>query len=106
MRSKLINWLLILPAIVVAVVIALANRSFVTFSLDPLPFVVEVRLFIIILASLFLGVVIGALAMWFRDGRLRRRARAARQRSDLLQHELEQTRRHTALPGPAASRTG
>ncbi len=61
-------------AILVALVVAVANRHEVGFSLDPLPFEIELKLFWIILVSVFIGTLIGAGTVWWRDGKVRRRA--------------------------------
>ena len=87
-------------AIVVALVLAVANRHEVNFSLDPLPFEIELKLFWIILVSAFLGALIGAGTVWWRDGKVRRRARRAGREVTRLEAELQAARATSQLPPP------
>lgn len=52
-----------------ASLLALANRSFVTVSFDPIPprseaWSIEAPLFLVILAAMFCGILIGGFAVW------------------------------------------
>ncbi len=52
-----------------ASLLALANRSFVTVSFDPIPprseaWSMEAPLFLVILAAMFIGILIGGFAVW------------------------------------------
>jgi len=85
MRKFLKTVLLVLLAVII-VDFSLANRHFATVSFDPfasgdsafdLP---PQRLFVVIIAALMLGVLVGGSATWFRQRRWRRAAR---------QHEAE-----------------
>lgn len=54
--------------------LALANRSFVTVSFDPIPpgseaWSVEAPLFLVILAAMFIGILIGGFAVWLGQRR-------------------------------------
>jgi uncharacterized integral membrane protein len=90
-------------AIVVALVLAVANRHAVEFSLDPLPFEIELKLFWIILASVFIGALIGAGTVWWRDGKIRRRARQARREVARLEAELQAARATGQLAPPESA---
>jgi len=77
---KLLRWIVLPPVIVLAMAIAVANRGPVTFSLDPFdpetPAIgIDVPLFLIILASVFLGILIGGMGAW-AQARRKRTARA------------------------------
>ncbi|MGA2057917.1 MAG: LapA family protein [Bradyrhizobium sp.] len=93
MRKFLRTVLLVLLAVII-VDFSLANRHFVTVSFDPfasgdsafdLP---PQRLFVVIIAALILGVLVGGSATWFRQGRWRRAAR---------QHEADAREMRTQL---------
>jgi uncharacterized integral membrane protein len=80
MRKFLRTVLLVLLGVII-VDFSLANRHFVTVSFDPfasgdsafdLP---PQRLFVVIVAALILGVLVGGSATWFRQRRWRRAAR-------------------------------
>jgi len=73
---KLLRWIVLPPVIVLAMAIAVANRAPVTFSLDPFDpetpaLGLEVPLFLIILASVFLGILIGGVGAWAQARRKR-----------------------------------
>ena len=76
---KLSTYLIGIPVVIVAAVIAVANRQVVTFSLDPFSLshpaeAVSVRmpLFVLLLLTLAIGVVLGGLAAhWSRFRRNR-----------------------------------
>jgi uncharacterized integral membrane protein len=79
---KLLRWLVLPPVIVLAMAIAIANRAPVTFSLDPFDpetpaLGLEVPLFLIILGSVFLGILIGGIGAW-AQARRKKAAQAAR----------------------------
>lgn len=73
---KLLRWIVLPPLVIIAMAIAVANRSSVTFSLDPfdteapaLGF--DVPLFLIILVSVLLGILIGGMGAWAQARRKR-----------------------------------
>lgn len=71
-----------LPACIVIVALAVANRRPVPLSFDPFSatstLVVQVPLFAIVFAALIVGVILGGMAVWFGQHRFRREARQAR----------------------------
>lgn len=73
---KLLRWIVLPPVIVLAMAIAVANRAPVTFSLDPFDpetpaLGLEVPLFLIVLASVFAGILIGGMGAWAQARRKR-----------------------------------
>jgi uncharacterized integral membrane protein len=71
---KVLSWILLAPLATLALLFALANRRWVTISLDPFSqdapaYALDLPLFIVIFSALILGVLIGGIAVWF--GRLR-----------------------------------
>lgn len=90
---KLISWIVFLIVAIVIAVLSIANRHVVTFSLDPLPFVLDLPLYILLLAAGFLGLVIGALSMWLGKTSAAMESRALRRDvSDLKAREAALTR--------------
>jgi uncharacterized membrane protein len=92
---KLVFWVpLAIAVLVVVVAESEANRHFVNIYLDPLAgsspegTQISVRLFVVILASIILGVIIGGVATYFEQGRHRRAARMARADAESLRTEL------------------
>jgi uncharacterized integral membrane protein len=65
---KLSTALLLIPAIIIAGVIAVANRADIALSLDPFSdthpaLVVELPLYLLLFAAVLLGVILGGLAV-------------------------------------------
>jgi uncharacterized membrane protein len=93
---KLLFWVPLAIAILVVIVAeAEANRHYVTIYLDPLARLfaeegteITVRLFVVILAAIMLGVLIGSVVTYFEQGRHRRAARTARADAESLRTEL------------------
>ena len=66
---KLLRWIILPPVVILVMAIAIANRTPVTFSLDPFdpasPAIgLEMPLFLIILASVLVGILFGGLGAW------------------------------------------
>ena len=77
---KLLSWLITLPLALVTVFLAIANRHRVSLNLDPFnqenpALALEMPLIFVILASIFLGLIVGAGAVWVSQGRHRKTAR-------------------------------
>jgi hypothetical protein len=92
---KLLFWVPLAIAVMVVIVAeAEANRQLVTIYLDPLagssPEGTQIteRLFVVILASIMIGVIFGSIATYFEQGRHRRAARVARAEAESLRAEL------------------
>jgi uncharacterized integral membrane protein len=93
------------PIVVVVVVLSVANRGTVTFSLDPIGagstgWSASGPLYVFLFAAVVLGILIGGVATWLRQGRWRRAARAERANADRLRREVERLReRIETMPG-------
>ena len=77
---KLLSWLITLPLALVTVFLAIANRHRVSLNLDPFnqenpALALDMPLIFVILASIFLGLIVGASAVWVSQGRHRKVAR-------------------------------
>ena len=101
--KKIISWIIGLPIAVVLIAFALANRSFVNVSFDPLStdapwFSISLPVWALLFAGIFLGLVIGWVASWINQGKWRKAAREARSNLDIemgkkkdLERRLNQT---------------
>ena len=108
--------LVLIPLALVIVLLALANRQAVTLSLDPLlsdkpTLAVTQPLFILLLAALLAGVIVGGIAAWLRQGKWRHaarraqaEARASRAEADALKERLEAAERAGQPAGAIAYR--
>lgn len=86
---KHFSWILTLPVTVVVIVFAVANRDFVPLDLWPFEIALQIPVFVLVLGSMFLGFLIGALTMWLSAGKQRRRSRTARSRLTKLEREVQ-----------------
>lgn len=80
-----------------AVVFAIANHGPVAVSLSPLPFVVEMPLYLLLLLALAVGAVIGGAGNWLGAGRGRRAARQTHHRAQALEREVGALRESRAV---------
>lgn len=89
--KQIISWIIGLPAAIVLIAFALANRAPVKVSFDPLSadvpwFAMSVPLWVLLFAGIFLGLIIGWVGSWINQGKWRKAAREARSNLDI---ELE-----------------
>lgn len=79
---RLLRWLVGLPVAIVAVAFAVANRQWITVSLDPLSAVprmsIDMPLWALFFAGVLPGLIVGWVACWLAQGKWRRHAREAR----------------------------
>ena len=106
MLRKIVTAIIVVPLAAVIIAFAVANRHAVTVSFDPFSstnpaYVATLPLFVIILAVLILGVLIGGIAAWIRQSKWRRTARRLDADVRALHDELETIRRRFAAPDPA-----
>lgn len=113
---KYLSWIITIPLLILVVVFVIFNREPVALELWPFGIRLEAPLFLIVLVSIFIGLLIGGIAAWVSGNSLRRRARHAQHRADELEREVARLRRereaeaearieHSAQPGPPARRS-
>ena len=96
---KHLSWLVTFPVTVVVVVFAVANRADVTVQFWPLPWSIELPVWLLVLGSL-----LGGLVAWLAAAPRRRRARQTAERARELARQLaELQRRQTAPAGSGAA---
>src|SRR5262245_9127532 len=107
MMRKIVRALVLIPLAIILIAFAVANRQTVTVSFDPFdkaePAVsLALPLYVLILALVIAGVIVGGVAAWMRQGRWRWRARLAESRARELRAENDQLkRRDGAVPSSA-----
>jgi uncharacterized integral membrane protein len=99
---KLVHWLVTLPLAIILVIFAVSNREAVSFSLWPLPLVLETKLYLVVLAALIVGFLVGELVAWINGRHWRREARRRARRIEALERELDATQ--AKLPKGDAAR--
>jgi uncharacterized integral membrane protein len=104
-----VYWALVLAAAALLGLFAAANREPVSLGLWPLPFLLDVPLYLAVFLSLVAGFMVGATAAWIGGRGRRRRLRQCRRRSEALARELAATQAQLAgrarEPSPALPAT-
>ena len=90
---RLVYWLIAVPLLVAVPLFAISNLNPVELTIWPLPFVVQVPVFVVALAGLAVGFFAGGIVAWFSAGRARARARSAERAVRTRDIEIEELRR-------------
>ena len=80
MINRVLLIVIVVPIAVVLIALVVANRGPVPFTLDPFTpgnpaLTLQAPLFVILFLTLALGMIIGSVATWIRQGRYRKAAR-------------------------------
>jgi len=94
---KLLFWIFVAIVAVVMALFAVTNRAAVSLGLWPLPYVLELPLYLAIIAAMLIGFVAGALCVWIAGRHGRREGRRRAHRIAALERELAATQ--AQLPG-------
>ncbi|WP_309082557.1 LapA family protein [Chelativorans sp.] len=102
MLHRVVLVLVVIPLAVILIALAVANRAFTPFTIDPFnpgnpALTIELPLFVYLFLSLILGLVIGGAATWFRQGRYRRLARERALEAERLRRQAPPEQGSTAL---------
>jgi lipopolysaccharide assembly protein A len=93
---RIVFWVVTIAAAIFLIPFAVANREPVSLGLWPLPFLVDLPLYLLVLLVLLGGFVIGATAGWIAGRRVRRELRRRRRRVEALERELAATQSQLA----------
>jgi hypothetical protein len=101
--KRFLLWLIGLPATVLIIGFAIANRTVVDLSLDPFdsanPAVaLRLPLWIVTILGLFLGVITGWIAAWLKQGKWRRLARELKSENSRLRSENARLEEQRSTP--------
>jgi uncharacterized integral membrane protein len=103
------RFLVLAPIALLLLGLSLANRQMVTISTDPFNSgdvmfpQISAPLYVIFVGSIMIGVVIGGFSTWVSQGRHRKAARAARQKSAGLKAENDALRTQVVARSPSGS---
>lgn len=110
MIKRILGLVILIPLAIVLIMLSVANRDAVTLALNPFDPTDQVLsatapFFVFLFAALMLGMIIGSLATWFKQGKHRQRARASATEAVKWQSEADRQKAKaqqtsTALPGP------
>ena len=94
MLRKIVAALILVPLAVVIIAFAVANRQIVTVSLDPFSAsdpaaAMALPLFALIMLLLIVGVLIGGMAAWLRQGKWRTAARRLERQVEALRKKVD-----------------
>ncbi|MEQ8482153.1 MAG: DUF1049 domain-containing protein [Hoeflea sp.] len=110
MVKRIVALVILVPLAIVLVMLSVANRTAVTLALNPFQpqdqaLSVTAPFFVFLFAALMLGMIIGSLATWFKQGKHRKRAR--KEASEAVKWHTEADRQKAkakeiaaALPAP------
>jgi putative membrane protein len=88
---KLVHWLVTAPLTLLLIDFAVSNLEQVPVGLWPFSDVVLAPLYLVVLAALLLGFLLGELVAWVNGRRWRREARRRARRIEALERELAAT---------------
>jgi putative membrane protein len=89
---RLVYWAVIVIAACLLVPFAVSNRLTVSLGLWPLPFFIDLPLYLLVLTVLLMGFVIGAATGWIGGCPARRELRRRSRRIKALESELKSAR--------------
>ncbi len=81
----------ILIGAIFLILFAVSNRETVSLALWPLPFLIDLPLYLLFFLSLLIGILIGVSAAWIAGHRDRSELRHRRRRIEALERELAAT---------------
>lgn len=93
---RLILWLVVLPLAVYSAFFGVNNRGSLTLDFDPVPYSLDLPIFAGVLGAILIGLIVGGVAAWLRQGKWRRETRKLRRDVRGLEAELEQIRAQAA----------
>lgn len=98
MLKHIVNWIVLLPLAVIGIAFAVANRQWITVSLDPFnrahPFVkVDMPLWALFFCGAFIGIFAGWLVAWLGNRRYRKATREAKMELVRTQQQHEREKR-------------
>ncbi|MBV9556891.1 MAG: LapA family protein [Pseudolabrys sp.] len=100
---KIVSAIVLVPLVIVLLGLAVANRQAVTISFDPFDsthpaYALTLPLFGIVFLLLIVGVIVGGIAAWLRQGYWRRAARRLEGEVHALRSEVEALRMQQGGP--------
>ena len=89
MLNRILLIAVFLPLAIILVALAVANRGPASFTLDPFNpgnpgLTWQMPLFVLLFAAIAIGMVVGSLATWVKQGRYRKLARQRSQEAEML----------------------
>jgi putative membrane protein len=96
--ARLVGWIAGLPVALLLALFAAANRHDIRLELWPLPWSVDLPVYLAVLGALGLGLVIGLAVAWLSGHKARSAARRQRHRAESLARQIDQAQIERAKP--------
>ena len=98
-------FIFVIPIAIVLILLSVANRHWVMFSIDPLntqapAFAISLPFFVYIFMALIIGAIIGSCLTWLAQGKHRRALREKSYEATKLQREYEKDHPELKQPAP------
>lgn len=98
MFSRIVTVVVIVPLAIVLIALAVANRTPVSFTMDPFnpgnpALTLQMPLFVFAFLVLVAGLLVGSVATWWKQGRYRRVARQKTTEAEALKTRADEQRR-------------
>ena len=107
MLNRFVLIAVFVPLAIILVALAVANRGAASFTLDPFnpgnpALTWQMPLFVLLFAAIVLGMIVGSMATWVKQGRYRKLARQRSQEAEMLRQAAARTPEQIAsqLPRP------
>lgn len=89
MVNRFVLIAVLVPLAIVLVALAVANRGMTAFTLDPFnpgnpALTWQMPLFVLLFAAIVIGLIVGSLVTWFKQGHYRKLARQRSQEAEML----------------------
>lgn len=94
--KNFLAWFVAFPIAAIVVAFALDNRAAVDLGMWPLPWRIDVPIYVAVLGGVLLGFLGGALIAWLHGASARRLSRQRRRRIDQLERELATAKAETS----------
>mgnify|MGYP001120613195 CR=1 FL=1 len=109
MINRLVIVLIFVPIAIVLIALAVANRGAVAFTLDPFnpgnpALTLALPLFVLLFAAFGLGMIVGSMATWFKQGRYRKLARQRNLEAQAAHERAAREQRATRPTGTAIAK--
>jgi hypothetical protein len=106
--GRILSLLVLVPVAIALISFSVANRQIVDVSFDPTgatdpAFALQLPMFVVIFATLAVGLLLGGIGTWFTQGKHRKLARKKKQEADKWQFEAEKQKETQDKAGTFAS---
>ena len=108
--GRILSLLVLVPVAIALISFSVANRQIINLSFDPTgaadpAFAIQLPIFVVIFATLAIGLLLGGIGTWFSQGKHRKLARQKKQEADKWKFEAEKQKEVQELADTFAKTT-